>query len=100
MQLFSRFSKNHFGNCVIENEILWKPLFSMICVSWIRHTVEFSDFFLFLHKGAFNNYVNKYRWVGGLSNVYANKVNDQFILTYFCLLGVGGWSKKGKILFT
>ena len=34
------------------------------------------------NKGAFNNYVNKKRWVGGQPNAYV------------CLCGVGGWSAK------
>ena len=39
--------------------------------------------------------------VGGQLNVYAYKVNDLPILIYFvCLQGVGGWSKKSKILST
>ena len=32
-------------------------------------------------KGSFNNYVNKLRWVGGQSIVYANKVNDPSLFT-------------------
>ena len=37
---------------------------------------------MLLHKGAFNNYVDKREWVGGQSIVYV------------CLRRVGGWSVK------
>ena len=34
-----------------------------------------------LGKGTFKNYVDRKRWVGGQSNVYANKMNDHFLFT-------------------
>ena len=34
-------------------------------------------------KGSFNNYVNKWRWVGGQSNVYYYKVKGLSLLTLF-----------------
>ena len=45
--------------------------------------VPFSSYFAAnFHKGSFNNYVDKRRWVGGQLNVYV------------CLRGVGTWSVK------
>ena len=50
--------------------------------------------------GSFNNYVNKWRWVGGQSIVYGYKVSDLILFTtYVCSLRVGRWSKMVKILF-
>ena len=35
--------------------------------------------FSYLPKGSFNNYVNKQRWVGGQSIVYAHKENGPIL---------------------
>ena len=40
-----------------------------------------------LHKGSFNNYVDRRERVGGQSNVYPYKVNDLFLFTPFVYEG-------------
>ena len=40
-----------------------------------------------LSRVSFNNYVNKLRWVGGQSIVYANKENNSMLFSKFVYLG-------------
>ena len=48
--------------------------------------------------GAFNNYVKSEGKVGGPSIVYFHNIDGLFFFTKIVYHGVGGWSKKSKIL--
>ena len=43
--------------------------------------------FFVKYKGAFNNYVDRWEWVGGQLIVYAHKVKDLFLFTWFVYEG-------------
>ena len=47
--------------------------------------------------GAFKNYVDRKGWVGGQSNVYANKVNDLFLFSVFVYKRRVGGQKSPKV---